>query len=52
MKQPDVFTLVAAAGPYAEYAEQLMLYGQFVGAWDIDAVWVDRQGGRRNGRGE
>ncbi len=29
---------LAAAGPFAEYADKLMLFGQFVGSWDV----VDR----------
>lgn len=38
MNQPNVFDLLAASGPFIEYAEKLMLYGQFVGAWDIDVT--------------
>jgi len=52
MKQLDVFNLLAASGPFAEYAEKLMLYGQFVGSWDIDATWYEQGGGRRKGKGE
>jgi hypothetical protein len=32
MKQLDVFDLLVASGPFAEHAEKLMLYGQFVGS--------------------
>ena len=28
-----------ASGPTREYAEKLMLYGQFVGNWEADAMW-------------
>ncbi len=52
MKQTDVFDLVAASGPFAEYAEKLMLYGRFVGSWEIDATWYEQGGGRRKGKGE
>jgi hypothetical protein len=52
MKRPDVFELLAAPGPYAEYAEKLMLYGQLVGSWEIEATWYDQTGGSRKGKGE
>jgi hypothetical protein len=52
MNQTDVFELLAASGPFDEYAEKLMLYGQFVGSWDIDATWYERAGGCRKGKGE
>ena len=29
-----------------------MLYGQFVGSWDIDGAWYQQDGGRRKGQGE
>ena len=29
-----------------------MLYGQFVGSWDIEATWYDRQGGTSTAKGE
>lgn len=35
MNQPGIFDFLAAPGPYLEQAEKLMLYGQFVGAWDV-----------------
>lgn len=38
MNPPDVFNLLPASGPYLDYAEKLMLYGQFVGAWDVDVI--------------
>ena len=52
MKQLDVFDRLIACSPYAEYAEKLMLYGQFVGSWDIEATWYDQAGGHRKGKGE
>lgn len=52
MPQPDVFDLLAATGPYAPCASELMLYGQFVGAWDIDGAWYQPGGGRTTGKGE
>ncbi len=52
MKQLDVFGLLAASGPFAEHAEKLMLYGQFVGSWDMDVTWYEQGGGQRKGRGE
>lgn len=36
--------LLAADGPDTERAEALMLFGQFVGSWDIDARYFDEDG--------
>ncbi len=44
MEQPTVFNLLAASGPFTDYAEKLMLYGQFVGAWKIEVNWFDKSG--------
>jgi hypothetical protein len=52
MNQPDVFGLLAASDPFAEYADKLMLYGQFVGSWDVDVTWHKQGGGDRKGTGE
>jgi hypothetical protein len=52
LKQLDIFQLIAASGPYGEYADKLMLFGQFVGSWDIDAIWYEQSGERRSGKGE
>ncbi len=32
MKQLDISHLLSAPGPFAEHADKLMLYGQFVGS--------------------
>jgi hypothetical protein len=52
MKSTDVFSLLAASGPFPEFAEEMMLYGQFVGAWDIDATWYEPGGNVKKGKGE
>lgn len=44
--------LLAASGPYSDLAEKLMLYGQFVGSWDIEVTWYDLDGSSRVGKGE
>jgi len=44
MDQPTVFNLLAASGPNTEYAEKMMLYGQFVGAWKVDVNWFNKEG--------
>jgi hypothetical protein len=36
--------VLVAAGPNAEHAEALMLFGQFVGAWDVDWAAFDADG--------
>lgn len=52
MSTPPVFDLLAADAPYAGLRNQLMLYGQFVGAWEIEAVWFRADGSRPTARGE
>jgi hypothetical protein len=34
-----------AGQPHAPWQEQLMLFGQFVGVWDMDVEYYDRAGG-------
>ena len=40
--------LLAASGPDPDYADQLNLYGRFVGSWHIDNRIVDRETGAAN----
>lgn len=45
--------LLAASGPFEAYADQLMLFGQFVGSWDVEASYFDESGAlTRTRRGE
>jgi hypothetical protein len=44
--------VLQASGPHPDHAERLMLFGQFVGAWDFEAMLVDRDGTRTSHRGE
>lgn len=37
--------LLSASGPDPEYADQLNLYGQFVGSWHVDNRWLDPDSG-------
>ena len=48
----SVSRLLFAAAPFAEHAVELMLYGQFVGSWDVDATWHDWQGVTSTAEGE
>jgi hypothetical protein len=41
-----------ADGPASEYAEKLMLFGQFVGDWEFDLVSIRPDGTRLKGNGE
>src|SRR4029079_10789996 len=41
-----------ATGPAGPNAEQLRLFGQFIGCWDIAWSGVDTEGRRRTARGE
>jgi hypothetical protein len=49
MEQIGFFDLLAAPGPFAEYADKLMLFGQFVGSWDLDGTWYERDGSSKKG---
>ena len=40
------------AGPAGPNAEQLQLFGQFIGSWDIDWSGLDADGRRHTARGE
>jgi len=52
MKQPAMIDLLAAGGPRREYQNELMLYGQFVGSWDIESTWFSPDGASHTGKGE
>ena len=46
-KVESMLSVLAAQGPAAEHAPQLMLYGQFVGAWQGTVVVYRQDGTRR-----
>jgi hypothetical protein len=48
----SIVQYLEAPGPDPEYAEKLMLYGQFVGRWDIAATWIKAGGERSHASGE
>jgi hypothetical protein len=44
---------LAADGPWPEHEDELMLFGQFVGVWDLDITLFDLDGSvQAEGRGE
>jgi hypothetical protein len=44
---------LTATGPFPDYADKLMLFGQLVGSWDIEGQFFDRDGEvTREWRGE
>lgn len=49
---PNIGQMIAADGPYAEYADKLMLYGQLVGSWKITSTWYDSSGASHSRQGE
>ena len=51
-KGSGVIAALHAAGPAADRAENLGLYGQFIGDWDADIVSYAPDGTRHQGRGE
>jgi hypothetical protein len=40
----EMLGALGAAGPLAEHAEELMVFGQFVGAWDLEITLFDLDG--------
>jgi hypothetical protein len=44
--------LLAADGPYPDHADALMLFGQFVGAWDMEGWYLGDDGTSTPQRGE
>lgn len=54
MRDADaMIELLAAAGPDDERADGLMLFGRFIGSWDIEATFFDHDGNvARERRGE
>ena len=39
-----LLSALPAAGPHPTYRDQLMLFGQFVGVWDLDVLFFDEAG--------
>ncbi len=52
MQTRTIFDLISASEPYAGYPEKAMMYGQFVGSWDIDGLWHMPDGTTRTAKGE
>jgi hypothetical protein len=45
--QTPLVQVLAAPGPFAEHADGLALFGQFVGSWDIEATYFHADGTTR-----
>lgn len=52
MDAPSMIDALQAAGPHPDMAENLMLFGQFVGAWDVDVTNITVDGTRKELKGE
>ncbi len=54
MTNPIVASIpeLLASAPHPDHADALRLYGQFVGSWDQDVTWYERDGTTRHLRGE
>ena len=40
----DILTKLRADGPHPDFAQKLMLFGQFIGVWDMDIQFFDSAG--------
>jgi hypothetical protein len=49
---PSLREIIGAAGPNPEHARALMLFGQFVGSWDVESHQYAPDGAERTLRGE
>ena len=49
---PDGIEALIAHGPHPDHASALMLFGQFVGSWDVDVTWYENGAPARRARGE
>lgn len=48
---PEIPELLAT-GPHADGVDDLQLYGQFVGSWDLEVTWFEKDGTTRRLPGE
>jgi hypothetical protein len=47
LSNTDVYEFLATSDPYVEDTDKLILYGQFVGSWHIDASRYEPDGGQK-----
>ncbi|MBA2285280.1 MAG: hypothetical protein H0W02_07355 [Ktedonobacteraceae bacterium] len=52
MDTMSMIEALQAPGPHPDMAENLMLFGQFVGAWDVDVTNIAADGTRKELKGE
>lgn len=52
MDTNSMIDALQARGPHPELAEHLMLFGQFVGAWDVDVTNIAPDGTKQEFKGE
>lgn len=52
MNTTSMIEALQAEGPYPDLAENLMLFGQFVGSWDVAVTNIAPDGTRKELKGE
>jgi hypothetical protein len=52
MDTDSMIAALQASGPHPDLASELMLFGQFVGAWDVDVTNIGPDGTRKELKGE
>jgi hypothetical protein len=52
MNTDSMINVLQASGPHPDQALQLMLFGQFVGAWDVDITTIAPDGTKKEIKGE
>ncbi len=51
-KSPSLIAALHSAGPAADHADKMELYGWLIGNWEMDAVVFAGDGSKHTGRGE
>jgi hypothetical protein len=49
---PEGLKALLSYGPHPDHATELMLFGQFVGSWDLEVTWYENGALVRRARGE
>ena len=52
MHPDSMIDALQASGPHPDHASDLILFGQFVGAWDVDVTNIEPDGTKKELKGE
>ena len=52
MHPDSMIDALQASGPHPDHGSDLILFGQFVGAWDVDVTNIEPDGTKKELKGE